>query len=50
MWNFYNLLTGSITNSYIDLLLSREVNALDLSLGIAAGLRGEDAGYRWFLS
>lgn len=50
MWNFYNLLTGAVKNSYIDVWLGREANSMDTSLGIASALRKEDSGYGWFIS
>lgn len=50
MWKFYNLLTGAVKNSYIDVWLGREANSMDTSLGIASALRKENSGYGWFLS
>lgn len=49
LWKFYNLITGSTKNSYIDSFLQRSANATETVMGIASGLRDEDSGYKWFL-
>ena len=49
LWNFYNLLNGSVKSSYIDSFLDRMVNATDVSLGINAALNNTDDKYRWFI-
>ncbi|RHC23226.1 DUF3871 family protein, partial [Bacteroides stercoris] len=48
MWKFYNLLTGSNKNSYIDSFLDRTYNATELATGINAALHGDER-YRWFI-
>jgi len=50
MWKFYNLLTGAIRNTYVDLFLEREAAATTLAAGISAGVQGSDSGYGWFLN
>ena len=49
LWKFYNLITGSTKNSYIDSFLSRSTSATETAMGIASALRDEDSGYKWFL-
>ena len=49
LWNVYNLFTGANKSSYIDSLLSRNVNAFDFSKGLANAING-DSNYHWFLS
>lgn len=51
LWNFHNLLTESIKNSYIDTVLPKWTNATDLSIGLVNALNGNDSeGYSWFLN
>ena len=49
LWKFYNLITGSTKNSYIDSFLMRSANSTETVMGIASALRNEDSGYKWFL-
>lgn len=50
LWNFYNCLTEGVKSSYIDTFLEREVNAFNLTSGIAAALEDETNSYNWFLN
>lgn len=50
LWNFHNLLTESIKNSYIDTVLPKWTNATDLTVGLAAAIEGISDEYSWFLS
>ena len=49
MWNFYNLLTGSARSSNVDMFMGRNVNAIDITTGIMAGMNGE-GDYQWYLN
>lgn len=49
LWAFLNLLTEANKASYIDRFLSRQVNAMDISLGICDALNGADTPYQWFI-
>ena len=49
LWKFYNLITGSTKNSYIDSFLQRSANSTETVMGIASALRDEDSGYKWFI-
>ena len=50
-WNFLQLMTEAVKNSYIDKFTERNQNAVDLSLGIQKALNGNDTeGYSWFLN
>ncbi len=48
-WQFLNYLNASCRNSYIDRFIDKQVNAMDLSIGIARALNHEDDSYSWFL-
>lgn len=49
LWAFLNLLTEANKASYIDRFLSRQVNAMDIALGICDALNGADTPYQWFI-
>lgn len=49
MWNFYNLLTGSNKNNYIDYFLPRAAKSTELSFGLANAIKGTDPKYSWFI-
>lgn len=49
MWKFYNLLTGANKNSYLDMFLSRSLNATEVSYGLSQALQGKDMAYEWFI-
>ena len=48
MWQFFNLLTGSVKSSYIDSFLDRSLNASEVAMGINAALHGDEK-YKWFI-
>ena len=48
LWQFFNLLTGSVKSSYIDSFLDRSLNAGEIALGINAALHGDEK-YKWFI-
>jgi hypothetical protein len=50
LWNLYNLFTQANKSSYIDTFLDRNLNALQLSTGVALTLKNENTGFKWFLS
>lgn len=49
MWKFFNLCTGAVKNSYIDVWLGREKSAMDTSLGITSAIKGENQSFSWFI-
>ncbi|OJU55386.1 MAG: hypothetical protein BGN96_15760 [Bacteroidales bacterium 45-6] len=49
MWKFYNLLTGANKNSYLDMFLTRSLNATEVSYGLSQALQGKDMAYEWFI-
>jgi hypothetical protein len=49
LWRMYNLFTGANKSSYIDMFIQRNVNAFELSGGIADALINEHSDYRWFV-
>jgi hypothetical protein len=49
LWKMYNLFTGANKSSYIDMFIQRNVNAFELSGGIADALINEHSDYRWFV-
>lgn len=49
LWKMYNLFTHANKSSYIDTFLDRNVNALELSLGIADAVKYPSAPHGWYL-
>ncbi|MAY84184.1 MAG: hypothetical protein CMP59_08635 [Flavobacteriales bacterium] len=49
LWRLYNLITSANKSSYIDSFLGRNVNALDLVIGIKKAIDSE-SNYRWFIN
>ncbi len=49
LWKMYNLFTGANKSSYIDMFIQRNVNAFELSSGVADALNNEHSAYRWFV-
>jgi len=50
-WNFLQLMTEAVKGSYIDKFADRNMNAVDMTLGLQNALNGTDEeGYSWFLS
>ena len=49
MWQFFNLLTGSVKSSYIDSFLDRSLNASEVAMGISQALNNTSDSYKWFI-